>query len=82
MEITLDMKDLLVPSENFKNGGTGRCYVGLFSSALTKYPPGVYLGMIFMKKYYTFYDVNGLQAGTASKPILGFGLKAPNANIL
>lgn len=35
-----------------------------------------------MKKYYTFLDLSGLQAGTASMPILGYGLKAPDANIL
>lgn len=78
----MDVANYLVPSEDLNIGVSGKCYVGLFTTANAKCAPCVYLGMIFMKTYYTFLDLSGLQAGTASLPILGFGLKVPNANIL
>jgi len=76
------MKDLLVPSEHVYGSDVGKCYIGIFPNTNAKEPNTFYLGQLYMLKYYTFFDVSGVQENGTDHLTIGTGLKNPDATIL
>lgn len=76
------MKELLVPSEHVNPEETGKCYIGIFPNTNAKEPNSFYLGQLYMRKYYTFFDVSGVQENNTDTLTVGTGRKNPDAKIL
>ena len=76
------MQDLLVPSEHVRGQEPGKCYIGIFPNTNAKESNTFYLGQLYMKKYYTFFDVSGVQENGTDHMIIGTGIKNPEATIL
>lgn len=60
----------------------GKCYIGIFLNTNAKDPFSFYLGQLYMKKYYTFFDVSGVQENNTETLTIGTGRKNPNAKML
>lgn len=81
-EFRFDLQDLLVSSEDIASNVIGKCYLGIFPTTNAKAPKTIYLGQLYLKKYYTFFDASGYQEGNHTHLVVGTGLKNVNANIL
>ena len=76
------MEDLLVSGKELGHG-PNRCYLGIFPNTYSGDPTLTFAGTIFLKKYYTFFDMSGYDANNAqSKLRVGIGKKNPNNTIL
>ena len=85
--MTIDYRDILIESINFDREATsGECILGIFSNSFNnnqmKDTSSVYLGQLFMRRYYTFFDSSGYQNGLTDKLIIGIGEKNRDARIL
>lgn len=76
------MRELLVPSEHVQGSDVGKCYIGIFPNTNAKEPNTFYLGQLYMLKYYTFFDVSGVQDNGTDHLTIGTGLKNHDATIL
>lgn len=81
------MLDLLVDSSVVTQGQvTGSCYIGIFPSniqgSIVKNTNMIYFGQIYLQKFYTFFDANGIQSGESPTLLVGTGYKNQNARIL
>lgn len=81
-KVTFSMKELLVPSEHRDTQEEGACYIGIFPNTNAKSLNTLYLGQLFMKKYYTYFDISGVQENGTNFLRIGTGLKNPNTQIL
>ena len=55
-----------------------RCYVGIFQNTNTGDTSKYYFGALYFLKYYTYFEVKD----SLVYPMIGTGLKNPDANIL
>lgn len=76
------MEELLVPGEWIDPYWSGKCYLGLLPNTGAKDPDAFYLGMKYFEKYYTYFDVNGVQSEGASSLRIGTGVKKMNVQLL
>jgi hypothetical protein len=74
-DLGFDLEDLLIDSEDFEIGNPGLCYLGIFPNTNAKCPSCMYLGTLYFKKYYTYFDLSGYENGQISKPVIVTGLK-------
>lgn len=58
--IDLQLEDLLVPSEWIDKNEIGKCYIAVFPNTNAKDIEAFYLGQLYFKKYYTYFDINGV----------------------
>jgi len=73
--------DLLIDGAIF--GDPDSCYLGIFkNTGAHNASDTVYLGTIFLQKYYTFFDMSECDNNTCSKLYVGSGLRNMSANIL
>lgn len=82
-EFFFDITDLLVDGLIF--GEENTCYLGVFKNTNSQYPATTYAGILFLKKYYTFYDMSGLDNDNFildQRLRVGVGLRNPNNYIL
>ena len=78
-----DLGDLLVDGSVF--GEEGTCYVGIFKNTNAAYPSMTYAGILFLKKYYTFFDMSGFDMSEfmlGQHLRVGIGLRNPDNFIL
>lgn len=78
------MSDLLVDSEVLNPDDKGRCRIAVFSTEgmTVKSPNTFYLGQLYLQKYYTFFDISGMQDKKTENLVVGTGLKHPDAQVL
>jgi len=57
--LTLELSDLLVPSEVLDSNNKGECFLGFMPSDGAKDPTAIYLGQLYLEKYYTYFDISG-----------------------
>jgi hypothetical protein len=55
------MSEMLVPSEWIEKTETDKCYLAIFPNTNAKDLSVFYLGQLYFKKYYTYFDINGVQ---------------------
>ena len=80
--ISFKMEELLVPGEWIDPYWTGKCYLGILPNDGAKDPNAFYLGKKYFEKYYTYFDINGVQTESATALRIGTGIKKPNVQIL
>ena len=71
-----------MPSWVIDNTNKGECFLGLHPSDGAKDPTAIYLGQLYLHKYYTFFDISGYQEDQTDKLVIGTGLRNPDARIL
>jgi hypothetical protein len=74
--------DLLIPSEDLNIGVSEKCYFGIFPNTNGKDADAIYLGQLYLQKYYTYFDISGYQEGLTSTLVIGYGVKNEKADIL
>lgn len=70
------LAELLIDGAHF--GEPGSCYIGVFPNTNAPYPTMAYAGALFLKKYYTFFDMSGYDADSfflGQTLRVGIGLK-------
>ena len=73
---------MLIPSEWTPLAEVGKCYIGMFPNTNAKEVDAFYLGQQYLKKYYTYFDVNAVQTGGKNSMLIGTGLRNKEINIL
>lgn len=73
---------MLVPSEWISDTEIGKCYLAVFPNTGAKDTDAFYLGQLYFKKYYTYFDVHGVQNEGQDKLRIGTGLRNKNVNML
>ena len=80
--LTLTLEDLVVPSWVLDTTDKSSCFLGIQPSDGAKDPVAIYLGQLFVHKYYTYFDISHVQNGLGDKLLIGTGVRNPNAKIL
>ena len=80
--IEFDLKDMLIPSEWLGPSEKNNCLLAMFPNTNAKDIEAFYFGQLYLQKYYTFFDLNGVQSGNTSKLLVGTGLRKDDINIL
>ena len=55
-EIYIEMSEMLVASEWINKEETDKCYLAIFPNDNAKDTDTFYLGQLYFKKYYTYFD--------------------------
>lgn len=80
---TFNISELLVNSRFIDTKeARGQCYLGIFPNTYAKEADTIYLGQLFLQKYYVFFDASGYQSSQSEHLVVGMGLKNANALIL
>lgn len=80
--IEFELKDMLIPSEWINSEETNKCYLAMFANTNAKDISAFYFGQMYLQKYYTYFDLNGVQSGETDKLLIGTGLRKDDINIL
>lgn len=78
----MGLEDLVVPSEVIDSTDTSGCFLGIQPSDGAKDSSAIYLGQLYVHKFYTYFDISHVQNGLGDKLLIGTGVRNLNAKIL